>query len=191
MKINKQIKTHIADMPIRKKYKAEFARLLKAVTDTAYDELYAKYHNEDYDVLPQRALSAVEKTKEIDVPALIMDLEKPRFGAERGYGLNVAFDTRRRIDSLSMEKAVYGTRYKFHNSFELYEKEFKALTAFLKEASQARQTLLDAMAHYKSCKKMFAELPWTETYYPEAEKKPVTNIIPVSTIAAANELMEL
>ncbi|AUR87790.1 hypothetical protein NVP1104O_40 [Vibrio phage 1.104.O._10N.286.49.A12] len=191
MKINKQIKTHIADMAIRKKYKAEFTRLLKAVTDTAYDELYAKYHNEDYDVLPQRALSAVEKTKEIDVPALIMDLEKPRFGSERGYGLNVAFDTRRRIDSLSMEKAVYGTRYKFHNSFELYEKEFKALTTFLKEASQARQTLLDAMAHYKSCKKMFAELPWTETYYPEVEKKPVVNIVPVSTIAAANELMEL
>lgn len=191
MKLNKQIKTHIADMAIRKKYKAEFASLLKAVTDKAYNELYDKYHNEDYDVLPQRALAAVEKTKEIDIPTLLMGVEKPRFGPERGYGLNVAFDTRRRMDCLSMDKAAYGTRYKFHNSFELYETEFKALTAFLKEVSKARQTLLDAMAHYKSCKKMFAELPWAETYYPESEKKPVANIVLVSTIAAANELMGL
>lgn len=189
LKLNKQIKTHIADMAIRKKYKSEFDRLLKSVTDKAYTELYAKYHNEDYDALPQRALSAVRKTKTVSIPTIIMEMEKPRFGAERGYGLNVAFDTCRRIRSLSMDKVVYGQDYEFRNALELFETEFKSLTSFLKEASKTRQTLLDAMAHYKSCNKMFNELPWTEAHYPESEKKPACNIVPLSTIEEANKLM--
>lgn len=191
LKLNKQIKTHIADMAIRKKYKAKFTELLKAVTDKAYSELYDKYHNEDFDVLPARAFGALRKTKEVDIPSLLMSSETHKFRTDRGYGLNVAFDTYRRIDSLTMAKVVIGTEYKFHNALELFEVEFKALTTFLKEASAARQTLLDAMAHYKSCKKMFAELPWTEEFYPESEKKPACNVVPVSTIAAANELMGL
>lgn len=191
LKLNKQIKTHIADMAIRKKYKAKFTELLKTVTDKAYSELYDKYHNEDFDVLPARASSALRKTKEVEIPSLLMSSETPRYGKEYGYGLNVAFDTRSRIDSLVLDKSVIGTDYKFHNALELFETEFKALTTFLKEASAARQTLLDAMAHYKSCKKMFAELPWTEEFYPESEKKPACNVVPVSTITAANELMGL
>lgn len=190
LKLNKQIKTHIADMAIRKKYKAKFTELLKTVTDKAYSELYDKYHNEDFDVLPARASGALKSSKRVDIPELQMEIVK-RFNGERGYGLNVAFDTRGRIDSLVLDKAVIGTDYKFHNALELFETEFKALTAFLKEASAARQTLLDAMAHYESCKKMFAELPWTEEFYPESEKKPACNVVPVSTIAAANELMGL
>ncbi|QZI93269.1 hypothetical protein SIPHO075v1_p0046 [Vibrio phage PS65A.1] len=190
MKINKQIKTHIADMAIRKKYKAEFTELMQAMKDKAYSELYNKYHNEDFDLLPERALNLVQRCGTVDISTIQME-HKVQYGRDIGYGLHVAFDTYSSIQSITLDKQVLGCGHKIYNASELFSDEYAALTSFLKEASKARQTLLDAMAHYKSCKKMFAELPWTETYYPESEKKPVTNIVPVSTIAAANELMGL
>ena len=190
MKINKQIKTHIADMAIRKKYKAEFTVLMRAMKDKAHSELYNEYHNEDFDLLPKRALNLVQRCGVVDISTLQME-HRVQYGRDTGYGLHVAFETRSSIQSITLDKEILGCGHKIYNASELFSDEYAALTAFLKEASQARQTLLDAMAHYKSCKKMFAELPWTETYYPEAEKKPVVNIVPVSTITAANELMEL
>jgi len=188
LKLNKSIKTQIADMAIRSKYKAEFTERLKAVTDKAYSELYEKYHNDVFGVLPQSVRPSLRASKQVDIPRLQMKIETS-CGKEYGYGLNVAFDTRARIDALTLDKEVIGTDYKFHNALELFEAGFKTLTNFLKTASEARQTLIDAMVHYKSAEKMFKELPWTEEFYPEQEKKPTCNIVPVSTIAAANELM--
>lgn len=105
----------------------------------------------------------------------------------------MALDTRSEIECLTFDSPVYASgNYRGIASFpEELSEDFKALQKFLKEASAARQTLLDAMAHYKSSKKMFTELPWSEDFYPEQEKKPACNIVPVSTIAVANELMRL
>ncbi|AUR97099.1 hypothetical protein NVP1237B_40 [Vibrio phage 1.237.B._10N.261.52.C5] len=193
MKINKQIKTHIADMAIRKKYKAEFEKKLAALSVMGFDIVYDLNHNEDFDVLPDRAKALIQTVQGIALKDDIrMGSYKPsRYYEERGYLLDTAFQTRDTIERVGFDKKVYSAsnyRGDAHQP-EAFDAPLKELHAFLKEASQARQTLIDAMAHYKSCKKMFAELPWTETYYPEAEKKPVTNIVPVSTIAAANELM--
>lgn len=112
---------------------------------------------------------------------------------ETGYLLATAFQVRNDFSRFDLPKEVYASRdYRGDTSLpDSCEPLLSGLTTFLKEASAARQTLLDAMAHYKSCKKMFAELPWTEEFYPESEKKPACNVVPVSTIAAANELMGL
>lgn len=195
MKINKQIKTHIADMAIRKKYKAEFEKKLAALSVIGFDIVYDLNHNEDFDVLPERAKALVQTVQGIDLKDDIkMGSHRPyRHMPDRGYLLDTAFQTRDTIGRIGFEKKVYSaSNYRGDaRQPEEFDAHVKDLHAFLKEASQARQTLLDAMAHYKSCKNMFAELPWAETFYPEAEKKPVTNIVPVSTIAAANELMAL
>ena len=188
LKLNKSIKTHIADMAIRKKYKGEFLAKMKAVSDKAYSELYAKYNNDDFSDLPERALSCVKRAKDVDCTNLQMEIVSYA-GTQRGYGLNVAFDTRRRIDCITMPHTIIGSDHKFYNAANLFDAEFKELTKFLNVASGARETLLNAMSHYKSADKMFKELPWTEEFYPESEKKPVCNIVPISTIVAANDLM--
>lgn len=195
MKLNKQIKTHIADMAIRKKYKAEFDKKLENLSTVGLDIVYKANHNEDFDVLPERAKALIRTVKGIELKNNInMGSYKPRrHYEESGYLLDTAFQTYSQIERIEFGKKIYGeSNYRgYAYQTEGFEEHLKDLHAFLKEASKARQTLLDAMAHYKSCKKMFAELPWTETYYPESEKKPVANIVPVSTIAAANELMGL
>lgn len=194
LKLNKQIKTHIADMAIRKKYKAEFEKKLAELSVIGFDIVYDLNHNEDFDVLPDRAKALVQTVQGIDLENDIkMGSHRPyRHLPERGYSLDVAFQTRVTIGRIGFDKKVYSaSNYRGDaRQPEAFGVHVEELHSFLKEASQARQTLLDAMAHYKSCKKMFAELPWTETYYPEAEKKPTCNVVPVSTIAAANKLME-
>lgn len=190
LKLNKQIKTHIADMAIRKKFKAEFDTLMQAVKDAAYKGLYEKYHNADFEVLPERAKKIISRVRTVDWPTL--DMESYVYnGKERGYGLNVAFETRSKLQEITLDKPILGPTYTIYNAYELFESEYKALTTFLKEVSEARNTLLAAMVHYKNADKMFKELPWTEEFYPEQDKKPKCNVVPVSTIAAANEIMGL
>lgn len=66
---------------------------------------------------------------------------------------------------------------------------FKDLILLVKEIQSFEETIMQAMGGFKSASKMFAELPWTEDLYPQSEKKPICNIVPVSTIAKANDLM--
>lgn len=188
MKLNKKIKTHIVDMAIRDKYKAKFDALMQAMRDKAYSGLYDEYHNEDFELLPERSRKYVGKTTYVDVPTIRVG-NYLRHGVERGYGLDVALQTRNTIEYIELGQPVYGTEHKFYNASDLFRDEYHDLVTFLKEASKARETLVNAMTHYRSCKKMFAELPWTEEYYPEHEKTPTVNLVPVSTIAAANGLM--
>lgn len=194
MKLNKQIKTHIADMAIRKKYKAEFEKRLADLTVKARKTLYDINHNADFDVLPERAKHLIQTCSGVNLPNGIA-MASYKYGydkVERGFLLNIAFDTRKDITMLTFQgETVYAPKdYKGCAQWpEELNGELKEFTNFLKEASQARQTLIDAMVHYKSTNKMFAELPWAEQFYPEQEKKTACNIVPVSTIAAANDLM--
>ena len=188
MKLNKKIKTHIVEMAIRSKYKEQFDVLMQAVKDKAFEVAYVKYHNDDFKVLSERALALVQTSYCININRIQMGSNK-RCGIERGYCLSVALQTRDWISSISLDKSIYGAQSTIYNIEDCVEVELKALHTFLKETAKARETLEDAMSHYKSVKVMFKELPWTEEFYPEAEKKPVCNIVPVSTIAAANDLM--
>ncbi|WGH28537.1 hypothetical protein 13VV501A_gene0041 [Vibrio phage 13VV501A] len=190
LKLNKQIKTHIADMAIRKKFKPEFTLLMQALKDAAYKGLYDKYYNEDFDLLPERSRALVQNSALVSIDTLKMERTEYR-GRETGYGLNVAFDTYRELGDITLDKRILGVRHRIYNATDLFKEEYKALVALLKEASEARDTLLAAMAHYKNADKMFKELPWTEEFYPEQDKKPKCNVVPVSTIAAANEIMGL
>ena len=182
--LNKTIKTHIADMAIRKKHKAEFERLMQCLKDKAHTELYKKYHNADFDALPDRAKNLVQSSRTVDIPAIYM-------GGKGSFDLQIALQTRERIHHLELDVRILGESYHFHNALELFNSEYKSLRLFLKQASSDRDTLLEAMAHYRSAEKMFKELPWTEDFYPEEHKKPKCNIVPVSTIAAANKLMKI
>lgn len=183
MNLNNKIKTHIADMAVRNKFKAEFDAKLANLCKVAEEELRKQYHNEDFDTLPERAKALVSKVGEIRLGQSSLDLS--------GLGLNVAFDTYREVHTLPVSKTIYAkTDYSGRSRLpDTAEPALKEFISFLKECSKARDTLISAMAHYRTVKKMFAELPWTEQFYPEQEKKPACNIVPVSTIVAANEIM--
>jgi hypothetical protein len=189
MKLNKTIKTHIADMAIRSKFKEQYIKELTELVLAVEGKLKEENHNSDFASLPDRALKLVRSTTFVDIDIRMNKVE--RHGRVSGYGLNIAFDTRNEIGRVKMREAVYCNASSYHgvNIPQSCDLEFGKFKSFLKMASDARQTLLDAMASYKSCKAMFAELPWSEEFYPAQEKKPECNIVPVSTIAAANELM--
>lgn len=192
LRLNNKIKTHIADMAIRNKFKAEFDAKLANLCKVAEEELRKQYHNEDFDVLPERAKALVPSTKCVFLGRNHIQMNREiKYGVDRGYGLNVAFDTRLSIDFIELSKSVYARTSHSGNASlpDAAEPALKELISFLKECSKARDTLISAMAHYRTVKKMFAELPWTEQFYPEQEKKPTCNIVPVSTIAAANDIM--
>lgn len=188
MRLNNKIKTHIADMAIRNKFKAEFDAKLANLCKVAEEELRKQYHNEDFDVLPERAKALVSSAQYVHLGRGGLEMHGEN---EHGFGLSVAFDTYRKIHVIPVSKTVYAkTDYSGNARLpEAAEPALKELISFLKECSKARDTLISAMAHYRTVKKMFAELPWTEQFYPEQEKKPTCNIVPVSTIVAANEIM--
>lgn len=191
LKLNKTIKTHIADMAIRKKFKAEFDAKMAALSDEAYNVLYAKYHNEDFEVLPERAKVLIREARIVDMRnGFKMDYNANRVYGHAGYGLDIAFQTNHDIGEIKLTKPVYApSHYGRASSLEELDPSLNKLREFLKTVSEARDTLINAMTHYKSTDKMFKELPWSEEFYPEAEKKPTCNIVPVSTIAAANDIM--
>lgn len=84
---------------------------------------------------------------------------------------------------------VYGKSYACYASDLSDKAALKKLMATVKTITQFRSDLLSAMAHFKSGEKMVAALPWTDKFYPEEDKTPTCNIVPVSVIEKANSLM--
>lgn len=193
LKLNKSIKEQIADMAIRSKFKPEFDKRMGQLRENLHSVLFYENNNSDFDTLPDRAkkyiskASGVRLNQSIYMGSHIVGFDK----RETGFLLNVAFETRREINMIKLNSQVYAlSDYSGNASFPVKcENEVKSLLSFLKTASETRQILIDAMTHYKSAEKMFKELPWSEDFYPPQEKKTKCNIVPVSTIATANELM--
>ncbi|WP_227719616.1 hypothetical protein [Yersinia proxima] len=179
-KLNQKIKNHIADMATRNKHKATFDKAFAAFKEDAYQQLYKKYQNELFEGLDPIVLKACDKADQIDLCSDRIDVS--------------AISTAMQLHSDKLEKFgigrnVYGGRYAF-SAIDLSDKAaLKKLMAIVKTITQFRSDLLTAMTHFKSGEKMVAALPWTDKFYPEEDKTPTCNIVPVSVIEKANSLM--
>lgn len=92
------------------------------------------------------------------------------------YGSNRTVYANDSVNLIDIEKYDYVK--KFH----------KKCRAFVKKVEEDLSTISAAVHTYNSAKKMFAELPWTQDFYPE-EHKPVGGaLVPIESIAKANEL---
>lgn len=189
LKLNKTIKTHIADMAIRSKYQAEYNELMQALKTALYDHFYLKFNNDDFNGLPERAMKHVKKTSSVYLSSEKIQMSKiEKRHIERGYGLDVAFQTRSLIDCIYMDDLVFGEDYRFHIA-DAARVEIKSLKSFLKATAETRDILLESMSSYRTANHMMNEMPWTKEFYPESEKKPSVDIVPLATISKANMIM--
>lgn len=186
LKLNKTIKTHIADMAIRSKYQAEFQKLMDSLIDNLFDVLYLKYNNDDFLNLPDRAKALIGKTSKVSlgVERIVMHKTKVN-GKVSGYGLDVALETWGCIDTLRMKAPVFGSDCRFYINSD--NEHLGAIKLLLDEASESRDILLAAMAPYKSANHMLNELHWANEFYP-IEEEAKEEFLP-STISKANMIM--
>lgn len=189
LKLNKTIKTHIADMAIRSKHQEEYNELMQALKTALYDHFYLKFNNDDFKDLPERALKHVKKTSSVYLGSEKIQMSKiVRSHTDRGYGLDVAFQSRSLIDCIYMDDLVFGEDYRFHIC-DAAKVEIKELKSFLKSVAEIRDILIESMASYRTANHMMNEMPWTKGFYPESEKKPSVDIVPLATISKANLIM--
>lgn len=179
-KLNQKIKTHIADMATRNKHKATFDKAFSAFKEDAYQQLYKKYQNEFFEGVDPIVLKACDKTDQIDLYNDQIDVS----------AISTAIQTRSdKLSRFSIGHHVYGKSYACCSSDLSDKTALKKLMSTVKTITQFRSDLLSAMAHFKSGEKMIAALPWTDKFYPEEDKTPTCNIVPVSVIEKANSLM--
>lgn len=189
LKLNKTIKTHIADMAIRSKYQEEYNDLTQSLKTALYDHFYLKFNNDDFKDLPERAMKHVRKTKSVYLGQEKLQMKMITLhNSDRGYGLDVAFQTRSSIDIICMDDFVFGEDYRLHIN-DAAKHELNELKLFLKSVADIRDILLESMASYRTANHMMNEMPWTKEFYPESEKKPSVDIVPLATISKANMIM--
>lgn len=189
LKLNKPIKTYIADMAIRSKYQAEYDSLMQSLKTALYEQLYAAYNNDDFKDLPERALKLVKKSKVVRLGHDNIRMNRiVHYDKTLGHDLNVAFQSRNVIEQVNLDEYVLGADHKFYRD-NLADAELKALKSFLKAVAEIRDILLESMASYRTANHMMNEMPWTKEFYPESEKKPSVDIVPLATISKANMIM--
>lgn len=178
LKLNKKIKNHICQMAIRNKFESEFKVVVSNICSDVGEIFYKESNGELFESVDPIILEAVRKCKSFEINQTIYLSENAgvALGCKFGY-----------IKHFSATKFYYGKDYR--TVLQKDNEVFKDLILLIKEIQSFEETIMQAMNSFKSANKMFAELPWTEELYPESEKKPTCNIIPVSTIAKANDLM--
>lgn len=179
-KLNQKIKNHIADMATRNKHKAAFDKVFAAFKEDAYQQLYKKYQNELFEGVDPIVLKACDKTDQIDLYNDRIDVSAISTAMQLRSGELARF---------GIDHHVYGKSYACYASDLSDKAALKKLMATVKTITQFRSDLLSAMAHFKSGEKMVSALPWTDKFYPEEDKTPTCNIVPVSVIEKANSLM--
>lgn len=186
LKLNRTIKTHIADMAIRSKYQAEFKKLMNSLTENLFEVLYLKYNNDDFLNLPDRAKALIGKTTKVNLNTDRIYMGRIKVnGKVTGYGLDVALETSACIESLRMKEPVFGSDCRFYIDHD--NEHLGAIKLLLDEASESRDILLAAMAPYKSANHMLNELHWANEFYPDEEESK-EEFLP-STISKANMIM--
>lgn len=178
LKLNKTIKNHICQMAIRNKFEAEFKVVFNNICSDAGELFYKESNGELFESADPIILEAVKKCKsfEIDQTIYLSENTGVAIGFKFGY-----------IKHFTATKFYYGKDCR--TVLQKDNEVFKDLILLIKEIQSFEETIMQAMNGFKSASKMFAELPWTEDLYPQSEKKPTCNIVPVSTIAKANDLM--
>lgn len=181
LKLNKSIKIHIAQMAVREKFQCEFDVCYENVVNALSNEVYKQCNGVDFESLPESVMSCVRSTNNINIQSgcrsFISDELCVTFGVKD-------------IGDFKSNKPFYGSDYRHYlRSTDGFSAEYTDLKMCVKESQKLFDALIDSMESFKSAAKMFAALPWSEKYYPESEKKPTCNIVPVTTINKANELM--
>lgn len=181
LKLNKSIKLHIAQMAVREKFQAEFDNCHANFLNTLSDNLYLECKGVEFEGVSDVVMKCVRSTHNVRISSRVSIVVSDE--------LKVIFGVRD-LSNFRIEKPYYGTDYK-KEIWDLsgVEQEYKDIRLCAKEAQKLFDVLIDSMDSFKSAAKMFAALPWAEKYYPESEKKPTCNIVPVTTINKANELM--
>lgn len=179
-KLNQKIKNHIADMATRQKHKAAFDKVFAAFKEDAYQQFYKKYQNGLFEGVNQIVLEACNKTDLINLSNDSIDVED--------ISTAIQVNTKK-LRIFSIDHYVYGQSYALYARDLSDKTALKKLMATVRTITQFKSDLLSAMAHFKSGEKMVAALPWTDKFYPEEDKTPTCNIVPVSVIEKANSLM--
>ncbi|WP_145507610.1 hypothetical protein [Yersinia hibernica] len=179
-KLNQKIKTHIADMATRNKHKAAFDKAFVAFKEDAYQQLYKKYQNELFEGVSPVVLETCDKTDRIDLCSDRIDV------SAISTAMQLHSD---KLEQFGIGRYVYGKSYAFYANDLSDKTALKKLMTTVRLIIQFRSDLLSAMAHFKSGEKMVSALPWTDKFYPEEDKTPTCNIVPVSVIEKANSLM--
>lgn len=180
MKLNKSIKRHIVQMAIRSKFETEFKSRLENLTVELKSVVDVETKAYLFKGLDSHVISCLRKTNRINFPY--------RQDINLSDNVKVALGARYCLDRVILKDAyVYG----HDHSYTLQDSPqcLKDFRSYCKEIETFAETIEGALACFKSAPKMFKELPWSEEFYPAEEKKPACNVVPVSTIAAANDLM--
>lgn len=179
-KLNKSIKKHIVQMAIRKKFEADYNDAFAAFKKGISQHVGKETKSHLFENLDTYVLSCVSKTNLVRLNSL----DAIKFSDN----VKIALYLRDDISQINLsEGCAYGTDYGYYcNEIPECLKEFKRFVFNIEEFAGIIEASLDC---FKSANKMFKELPWTEGLYPASAKVTACNIIPVSTIAIANELM--
>lgn len=179
-KLSKKTKVHIATMATRRKYKVLFDNRINALIASCTEQLYAKYQNDLFQGVDPVVLKACYKSDVLDLYSDDIDITNinpaMQFGSDK-------------VKILKLQKPIYGATSRLYLHSIEDKTAYRDLLTFVKEVNGFYAALMDAMQPFKSAEKMLKALPWAEQFYPDEDKTPVCNVVPVSLIEKANELM--
>lgn len=181
LKLNQKIKTHIVQMAIRQKFQDEYDAKFLALSEKLGDMARVENKSHLFDNLDSYVLSCVKSTTRIN-----LDYRFKFLSADMRVGLSIRNE---HLTDIYTDKLIYGDDHYFRFKNGKDKDLVKEFHLYVKEIEKFAEAIESAICCFKSANKMFKELPWTEDLYPESEKAPNCNIIPVSAIALANDLM--
>lgn len=168
-------------MAIRKKFETEYNAKFLALSGKLGDMARIKCKAYLFNGLDAYVLSRVKSTKRTN---LGYRFKFNSCNVRTGLSIRNEY-----LTDIYVEKPIYGEDYHFNFKSGEDKELVKEFHLYVKEIEKFAETIESAICCFKSANKMFAELPWTEGLHPESEKAPVCNLVPVSAIALANDLM--
>jgi len=180
-KLSNKTKKHIADMATRQKYQATFNTALETFKRAILKELQIKNQSELFADLHPVVLAACNYQTTITLSSDKIDISSIRDAVSYRNDY---------IEILTLSARVYGeSRYGSIYPDDTWSPHLKELRNVIDEIAHFRSTLSEALYPFRSGEKLIKALPWAEHFYPDADKTPTVNIVPVSLIEKANELM--
>lgn len=193
LKLNKTIKTKIVENAIKDRFNDSYTLEAEKLVKKIYEMAFVHFKMEEYENTHEMAKKFIPMASEIKINC--------SDGLNYIYESDFSICAMRAIDELypnhlcqSMPSKIWGrSDYCLNDDFidcNEKSKTLKPINKLRKEIINAADVLLSALEHYKTAEKAFKELPWVEKYYlTEYKQQSAGQLIPVSVIAAANDLM--
>lgn len=176
----KQVKEHICQMAVRKKYKEKFdlemALLESALTKRAIKN---SMHSDAVKNVPETLLSFLSSSKSAAdyCGRVLFDVSQ-----------YIALQSCSKVRSVKLSHVVYATS---KDATILGCNELKAIKSLIKEIDQFASDVGVSLNSYKTYLKAVEALSWIESLHPEYAQSPACNIIPIDTINRVNEMMKV